>query len=235
MISDLAGPVSAAITRYRTSLELALPGGFDGIYLTGSVALGDWIPARSDLDLLTVTSGPLTPADLDALADLHARLAERPYLDACYVHRDDVGAKLAPEHPGWPHVIDGEFHRDGYQPDPVLWATLDRHGVTVQGPPPAALAVAPDPAWLRDWNLGNLASYWRPWAADARIRLADRAPDVPVSSAAVVWGLLGPGRAALHDLDRRRARQDRRCRLHRWTLSALRGPASAGQGVAPWR
>src|SRR5262249_2161753 len=62
----------AEIDRYVDLLKPVLGGVLEGVYLTGSAALGDWLPDRSDLDILTVTSGPVGDADLDALAALHA-------------------------------------------------------------------------------------------------------------------------------------------------------------------
>jgi hypothetical protein len=184
----------AAIDRYLELLGPTLGRRAEGIYLTGSAVLGDWLPGRSDLDILTVTSEPLTEADLDALAVLHASAADRPYLDAVYVCRADLGRRLPPEHPGVPNAVDGVFRRDGHPLDPVLWATLDRHGLTIRGTAAAELGAGPDPGWLREWNLGNLDSFWRPWAVDARVRLADRDPKVPLSAEIVTFALLGPGR-----------------------------------------
>src|SRR6266568_2994681 len=74
-----------AVHTYLALLDTALPDAYTGVYLTGSTALGDWQPDRSDLDILTLTSRPLTEADLDALAAAHASVTERPYLDAIYV------------------------------------------------------------------------------------------------------------------------------------------------------
>jgi hypothetical protein len=175
---------------YLELLDTALPGATTGIYLTGSAALGDWRPDRSDLDILTLTTRPLTEADLDSLATMHASVTERPHLDAIYVPQADVGR----EPTDVPYTVDGVFARSGYLPDPVLWATLDRHGVTVRGIPAPELGAGPDPAWLRAWNIGNLTSFWHNWAEDARRRLADRAPDAPVNTANACFALLGPGR-----------------------------------------
>lgn len=67
-------------------------------------------------------------------------------------------------------------------------ARADRAGTA------ASLGAAPDPRWLREWNAGNLASYWRPWAAGARLRLDEMALDAAVPAEVVAWGALGPGR-----------------------------------------
>lgn len=179
----------SAVQEYLGLLDDVMPGAW--VYLTGSAVLGDWQPERSDLDILTVLP---RSADLDALEALHAAVPDRPYRDAVYVPRDLIGARPEADGPGLPHVIDGVFRRTGYRPDPVLWATLDRHGLTVRGPEAASLAAAPDAGWLRDWNRGNLRSYWRPLAAKSRALVADRPPGSPLPAYPVVWGALGPGR-----------------------------------------
>jgi Domain of unknown function (DUF4111) len=73
-------------------------------------------------------------------------------------------------------------------------ATLDRHGVTAHGPEAHGLGADPGEAWLRDWNHGNLESYWRPWAARARGAMAGHDRGEPLPAGVVPWALLGPGR-----------------------------------------
>jgi hypothetical protein len=153
----------AALNQYLGLLDLP----YDGVYLTGSAALDDWRPGRSDIDIVVVTSSRLGASDLDALASLHAKVAGRPYRDAVYVSRADVGGRAE-----LPSTMDGEFHRSGNFPDPVLWATLDRYGFTVSGPPAASWSAAPDPAWLRESNIDNLRTYWRGRVTESAGRLA---------------------------------------------------------------
>jgi hypothetical protein len=76
----------------------------------------------------------------------------------------------------------------------VLWATLDRHGLTVRGPEAGSLGAGPGADWLREWNQGNLTSYWRRWAANVRPRIAGLDPADPVPAFLVTWAALGPGR-----------------------------------------
>lgn len=164
------------------------------IYLTGSAVLSDWYAGRSDLDLLVVTDGPLGSGDLDTLAALHAAAPERPYLDAVYIPRDKLGTPATTGSAGFPHAVDGVFRRDGHRGNPVLWATLDRHGVAVRGPAPSTLAAAPDADWLRAWNRDNLLTYWRPWAERVRATVTELEPGAPVPAYPVVWAATGPGR-----------------------------------------
>lgn len=174
-----------------------------GIYLTGSAALGDWQPERSDLDILTVTERHLGDAEAAALEALHAGLPGRPYRDAVYIPAGAVGARSAAQVKGrgrddpagrFPGAVDGVLHRDRYVPDPVLWATLDRHGLTVRGPAARDLGAGPAEDWLRDWNHGNLESYWRRWVARGREALAGHDRGEALPGEVVTWFVLGPGR-----------------------------------------
>jgi nucleotidyltransferase-like protein/aminoglycoside adenylyltransferase-like protein len=178
-----------ALDGYLARLDTVLPDAW--VYLTGSVALDDWQPGRSDLDILVVTPAELGDADLSALDALHAALPAKPYLDAVYVHRDQLGK---PDQAGVPCAIDGVFQQDAHEVSPVLWATLDRYGVPLRGPAVCTLGAGPDLNWLREWNMDNLTSYWRPWAVRARDVLAGQAAQAPVSAENVAWAGTGPGR-----------------------------------------
>jgi hypothetical protein len=191
---DIRLPAEAqdAVETYLGALGEALPPErCQGVYLTGSSVLGDWQPGRSDLDILTVTDAPLTAAERGALAEVHGTLDGTPYCDAVYVTADVLG--LASE-TSFPYTVDGEFHPDGYVVDPVLWATLHRHGVALRGPAADSVGAEPDAGWLRDWNLGNLRSYWLAGALDGRRRVAECDPAAPAAAYVAVWNLTGPGR-----------------------------------------
>jgi Nucleotidyltransferase domain/Aminoglycoside adenylyltransferase, C-terminal domain len=193
----------AALDEYLAALDTALPGIARGVYVTGSAVLGDWRPERSDLDILAVTERHLEDGELTALEALHAGMPGRPYRDAIYIPAEAIGARPAPVGEGgtgpdtaggYPNAVDGVFHRARYRPDPVLWATLDRHGLTVRGPGAHSLGADPGEVWLRGWNHGNLESYWRPWAANARAAMAGHDPGDPLPAGVVPWAALGPGR-----------------------------------------
>lgn len=185
--------MNPAINAYLDLLDTAVPGGYTGVYVTGSAAIDDWRPGRSDLDILTLTDGPLSAESLDALATAHQSVVEhKPHLDAIYLPVASVGRRT--DGSGIPHVIDGVFRRDGYLPDPVLWAIFDRNGITVRGPAASSFHAGPDPEWLREWNIGNLNSFWHGWSVDARGTLRARDPASPISSDVACFALLGPGR-----------------------------------------
>jgi hypothetical protein len=195
MSETLPPEARSALDEYLAALDLALPGMVQGVYITGSAALNDWQPERSDLDILTVTHRHLNDEEIASLEALHAATPGRPYRDAIYLPAEAIGTRPAPaDEVRYAHAIDGFFHRAQYRPDPVLWATLDRHGLTIRGPQAHSLGADPDQAWLREWNHGNLESYWRRWAEKGRAGLEQHDPGEPLPGELVVWAALGPGR-----------------------------------------
>jgi hypothetical protein len=165
-----------------------------GFYIVGSAALQSWRPGRSDLDALVLLTRPLTSTELEALESMHAELeatcASGPHCDGHYVTADQLGVRSDTP---VPTAVDGNLRAEGATTDPVLWALLDRHGIAVRGPQAAELGAAPDPAWLRAWNQGNLESYWRSHLTH-RPLLAARDPDSALDPSLLAWCATGPGR-----------------------------------------
>jgi hypothetical protein len=134
------------------------------VYLRGSLALGDFIPATSDIDVLAVTEWPVTAAEFTALAALHANLAASPNryanrLEIAYIDRAAL-KHFAPgqRHPtlGQGEVLARSEHRDNWIFE--RW-TVREAGVTLFGPAPHTLIdpIAPEElriaarSRLRDW------------------------------------------------------------------------------------
>jgi hypothetical protein len=85
--------VNVVLHNLLSSLHAILGAQLAGRYLVGSLALGDFDPQDSDLDLLIVTVGTLSDETVAALRDLHQRLDHSPSawaarLDAAYIPQD---------------------------------------------------------------------------------------------------------------------------------------------------
>jgi Nucleotidyltransferase domain len=57
---DLPSDVRDATDRHLAVLDAVAPGLVGGLYLTGSVTLGDYQPGRSDIDFMAFTTGRRT-------------------------------------------------------------------------------------------------------------------------------------------------------------------------------
>lgn len=187
-----------ALDAYLAGLDRALPAGVvAGVYLIGSVALDDYRPGQSDLDIVTLTARPLTEEQFSALERLHrANRGAQPSCDARYVPLEFVGKLPPPDAPGRAYVDDaGGLGRGGDGDDLVNWAVLDQCGVTVRGPEAALLSPAPDGAELRAWAHGNLESVYR--AQSGRLRegiIGQGNLDSSMPPAFAVWMATGAGR-----------------------------------------
>src|SRR5262249_38325398 len=115
-----------------------------GVYLRGSLALGDFDPATSDVDFFTVTARPVSDAEFAALAAMHAGLAqlpnpfgdqlEGPYLDHAAARRYRPGQR-------YPTIGRGEalaWFEHGANWVLERWAVRE-HGISLLGLDPNAL------------------------------------------------------------------------------------------------
>lgn len=141
-----------------------------GFYLRGSLALGDFNPDTSDVDLLVVTERPVSGAEFEALAALHARIPAREnqygrQYEVSYVDRPSL-KRFAPgerRHPtvgsDWPFVR--AEHRDNF----ILERWMVReHGVALVGPDPKTLIDPISAGELRAAVSGELRSRMEHWA-----------------------------------------------------------------------
>src|SRR5437879_871594 len=67
--------VNEALHELLVQAQTVLGSHFVGMYLSGSVALGDFNPHSSDIDLVIATDAPLSEALFAALQEMHARFA----------------------------------------------------------------------------------------------------------------------------------------------------------------
>ena len=196
MTRPLAHPaVAAAVGAYLEAVDREAPGLVEGLYLTGSAALGDFRPRTSDVDFVAVTDCPLGAADFAALARTHQRLAAsvpRPFFDGIYVTWDDLARD--PARRRGPHSHEGKFHVDASGPgDPVTWHTVAHYGVACRGPDPKGVTIWTNREALASWTLNNLDGYWR-----GLLRRAARRGDlwsvVSLTAYGAVWIPLGVSR-----------------------------------------
>lgn len=173
-------------------LDKLTPGLVTGLFVTGSIPLGDYRPGLSDIDFVAVTDRAPTEAELAALPEVHAALPAIPHYDGIYLTRAQL-ANPPVEDDTAPQILAGDFRpaQAGGQLNPVTWLELARHGLPIQGERPA---VALDDDVLRRWLLGNLAGYWAGFAVAARAQFAGFPPEAPVPAEPVRWAVTGPGR-----------------------------------------
>ncbi len=103
--------VNEALRDLLARMQTILAGHFVGMYLSGSLALGDFDPRTSDIDFVVVTDAVLSDDLFSALQDMHARFDESrsPWaakVEAVYIPRDAF-RHLAPTNATYPQIEKG--------------------------------------------------------------------------------------------------------------------------------
>ena len=193
---SLPGDVREATGRHLAALDAVAPGLIEGLYLTGSVTLGDYQPGRSDIDFVAFTTRPADdPEVVSLLASVHEGLGLPMTYDGNYVSLAGLPDVPDDERPA-PHVVNGEFHAGdpNHQLTPATWAEFARYGIAVRGPQARELGVSVPAGRLNEWTLGNLNGYWKPAAEDGIATLRPLDPGVAIAADVVAWISLGPAR-----------------------------------------
>ncbi len=143
-----------------------------GLYVSGSLASGDFCPPRSDVDFVAVTDGVLPGDVLPALEAMHARITASGLkwaakLEGPYVPRRAL-RRYEPDQAWDPSLrVDGSFGVDGHGSDWVIQLyTLREQGVVLVGPEPQTLIDPILPDDLRRAALATLHEWWAPMLHD---------------------------------------------------------------------
>ena len=194
---NVSTSVAGVVDRYLADLLGTVPHLVDGVYLTGSVALGDFHAQWSDIDFVTVLRERPGKHDLRSLANTHERVAtayETPRLDGWYLTWDDLYAPRDPKRTMGLRARGARMHGGrNWVPPALIWHEMDEHGLHVHGPQLAEHDIARDPEGVRTWCLETLDTTWTPWW-HANARLLSLAGIGSLGTWATASGVLGVAR-----------------------------------------
>jgi hypothetical protein len=156
---------------FLAQVQAVLGEQFIGLYLYGSLASGDFVTARSDIDFLVVTAGELPSEVISALENMHARLWATGAkwalkLEGSYIPQAAL-RRYNPEDGPFPCVNEGKFYLARHESDWVLQRhILRKSGVAVAGPDIRPLIDPVSPYDLRAAVRGYLREWWQPMLRD---------------------------------------------------------------------
>jgi hypothetical protein len=170
-LADLPG-IRVILEALLTAVQPILGPQFIGLYLTGSLASGDFNPDRSDIDFIVATADDLPDETIATLAAMHTRLRangtywatrlEGDYIPLAALRRHDP-ARLR-----YPHLGDeGHFAVEEHNSNMVIqYHILREKGVVLSGPPPHTLIDPIGPDELKQAVQGTLRVWWQPMLDD---------------------------------------------------------------------
>ncbi len=171
-----------------------VPRTIEGLYVIGSVALDDWQPHSSDIDMVAITTEPADEEMAGSLLAAHAVFAERSpqrTVDGPFLAWGDLLA--SPQGVTRPWTLDGSFHHDAecFELNPVTWYTLATYGVRVRGPELGDLSIPIDRDDMVRFVIDNARSYWTVVHDQFAAALGELRATDTLSSSVPVWCLLG--------------------------------------------
>jgi hypothetical protein len=175
MPSDALNPtpypdVNAVLHDFLSGIHAILGDQFVGMYLSGSLALGDFDARRSDIDFVVVTDTEVSGDDLAALRAMHDRFnaGDSPWateVEAAYIPRDAL-RRYDPARARHPHIERGAgeaLDLDDLATDWIIHRAIVReHGVIVAGPDPRTLIDAVSAQDMRRAVVELMEVWWGP-------------------------------------------------------------------------
>ena len=166
--------VNAVLHDLLASIQAILGHHFRGMYLSGSLALGDFAAYRSDIDYVVVTDADLSGDLLLALRAMHAGFNASDSLwatevEAAYIPHDAL-RRYDPAHARHPHIERGAgatLDMNQLGSDWIIQRYILReHGVIVAGPDPRTVIDPVSAQDLRQSVATLMNTWWGPMRDD---------------------------------------------------------------------
>lgn len=183
------GQVRPLLERFTADVRRVLP--LLSLWAHGSLALGDYQPGRSDLDLVALIEAPVGDASRLALQQVHEALLAMPLADklhCSYVVRAELGGTDR-DHVTWAH---GELFARPVSP--VTRRELLAGGLCLYGSAPSDVVPAVTDSELAGYIRADLRDYWHPHTALAQLWLTDIWVDLGMLTVARASVTLADGR-----------------------------------------
>lgn len=171
--------INEALAALESKIRGVLEQNLLGVYVVGSLALGDFDPAHSDIDIIVVTGEGLPASRVDALKTLHQHFASEPSpwarkLEVVYAPRAALRVPFKPLPGHVPQLEKGTELFIGPLEDGWVFQcwTLRERGLVVSGPDTSALAIVTPRAAMAEAVRAVAAQWlddvehdptWLPW------------------------------------------------------------------------
>lgn len=183
------------LTTLQTGLEQIKSHWIEGIYLTGSIALGDFYPQKSDIDFLVLTTELPTQSEINQLAQLHESIQKaypKPVLNGVYLTQYHLQGNRINSTQAI-HFQDGKLNKGVFDMGPITLYELKTVAQVITGIPVQQLPIDIDLPRINAFMHRNINSYWQNWLYH-HSSLVDRKLLLVLFPGLTEWGILGVAR-----------------------------------------
>jgi hypothetical protein len=165
--------INKVLAEWADALKRLLRERIVGLYLSGSLTYGDFLPERSDIDLQAVVWSPLTEDELRSVEQLHRQIEKRcpqwaNRIECSYVPLELMKELTPPAKPR-PWWGFGTLYAEA--PAGTEWIInhylLSKHGIALEGPDFNELIPPIDIHLVRQASARDLFQEWVPKVDDA--------------------------------------------------------------------
>jgi hypothetical protein len=165
--------INSVLTEWADGLKRLLSDKIVGLYLSGSLSYGDFVPERSDIDLEAVVQSPLTEDELRSVEQLHRQIERHCPQWAARIECSYVPLELMREltPPATPRPWWGFGTLYAEAPAGNEWIInhylLSKHGIPLEGPDFNELVPQIDIHTVRQASARDLFQEWAPKIDDS--------------------------------------------------------------------
>jgi hypothetical protein len=161
--------VNLLLSQFAADAGRVLP--LVALWAHGSLAYGDYVPGRSDLDLVALVGAPVTSEQRVELQRAHKGLiSQEPLAAGLHCSYVVIGEQADP---GQPHLTWAHQELFERPVSPVSRRELHQGGLRLLGPAPATAFPAISDAELAAYISGDLRNYWLPQTARPELWIRD--------------------------------------------------------------
>lgn len=128
--------VQSLLEVYVEELNSRLPEDLvEGVYLYGSIALGAFNVAMSDIDFIVLLKRAASEQEVETIKEIHSKMSNQQFgsrMDGVYVQADLAG-KTNEELSAYPYCSEGKVSIGHWDVNHITWWVLKEHGITLQG------------------------------------------------------------------------------------------------------